>query len=169
MRTSLVLTFLSLVAVACSAAPATEGAEESASTAAAGAERFTFPRPIHLPPPVVFQPKADLVAVNDAGNVPGANDGYTLCARNASGAFVVHVKNQGILAAPASITVVSGGNGSVAIPTPAIGPGQTVDVTADFERFAFCGPDCFFTITVDAAGQVVEFDEANAFSGWCIG
>lgn len=112
--------------------------------------------------------RANLVAVAPDGTVPTSYYGWKLCDFDDEG-FVIRVKNNGAVGAPASITVISGGGGTVAIPTPALAAGQTVVLHTDFWGFARCTPDCNFTITVDAALQVTEADESNAFSGWCIG
>jgi hypothetical protein len=169
MRTlvSSIILLSSLAVLACSA-PAPSDAESSDDALSVGGVAL-HPVPPRRPPPVVFQLRPDLVAVDASGNIDDANNGFNLCSFGPNGTFIVRVKNQGAAAAPASITVVNGGRGSVAIPTPALAVGQTVQLVANFDSFAQCSPDCFFTITVDAANQVTESDESNAFGGWCIG
>ena len=112
--------------------------------------------------------RANLVAVAEDGTVPTSSQGWKLCDMDDEG-FVIRVKNQGPVGAPASITLISGGRGVVALPTPPIAAGATVELHADFWEFATCTPDCGFTIKVDAGSQVIESDESNAFGGWCIG
>lgn len=120
-------------------------------------------------PGTLLVTQADLVAVGTDGLTHPSSGGHLYCNFNSAGKFVIRVKNNGNEAAPASITVVTGGRGTVAVPTPALAPGEVVDLPVNFTSFAACNSDCFFTITVDAAGQVNERVEGNAFSGWCIG
>ena len=113
-------------------------------------------------------PRPNLVAVAPDGTVPTSYYGWKLCDMDDDG-FVIRVKNNGIVGSAATITVISGGGGVVALPTPALAAGETVVLHANFWSFAKCTPDCSFTITVDAASQITETDEANSFAGWCIG
>lgn len=102
--------------------------------------------------------------------VPRAGAGGDYCNRDPrTGRLVVTVCNQGAAAAGASMTRVHFSSGeTVSLPTPALAPGQCVNVYASFPND--CATDCGFTITVDAGGVVPESDEGNnVANGGCVG
>jgi hypothetical protein len=104
----------------------------------------------------------DLIPVPDEqGFFCKIEDGQTL---------IVTVQNQGAAGAGPSATEVDfGSHGKVVKPTPALGPGASVDLEFPIPRGCF-DPDCQFRITVDANNEIVESDESNNFaSGTCLG
>lgn len=103
----------------------------------------------------------DLVAV--------PNSSGSFCKR-INGTLIITVKNQGQCAAADTRTVVDfPGFGSFALPTPALAPGQLVDLSINIPGSCF-DLDCEFKITVDASNGVTESDEGNnTVSDLCIG
>jgi len=99
--------------------------------------------------------------------VPDANGSF--CKR-VNGTLIITVKNQGQCAAADTRTVVDfPGLGSVALPTPTLAPGQSVDLSVNIPGGCF-NPDCEFKITVDASNGVTESDEGNnTISDFCLG
>nr|HMT21887.1 CARDB domain-containing protein [Promineifilum sp.] len=97
-------------------------------------------------------------------------DGNGFFCRRRDGNLIVTVKNQGSFGAGPSVTVVDfGAFGAVSMPTPALGPGASVDLAFPIPLGCF-DPDCDFRITVDANNNVVESDEGNnSASGTCLG
>jgi hypothetical protein len=87
------------------------------------------------------------------------------------GKLVVTVNNQGNAPAPPSICRVEFNHaGSFTLATPAIPPGGSVELPLLAIPGACFSPDCFFTIRVDADGQVEEGNKGNnTASGVCIG
>ncbi len=85
------------------------------------------------------------------------------------GKLVVTVKNQGTVAAPASLTRVEFRGTPVTMSTPAIPPNGSVAV--EFVTPKECWrPDCSFKICVDSTNQVKETNEGNnCVDGSCIG
>ena len=104
---------------------------------------------------------ADLIVV------PNANGSF--CKR-VNGTLIITVKNQGQCAAAETRTVVDfPGFGSFSLPTPALAPGATVDLSINIPGSCF-NPDCEFKITVDASNGVLESNEGNnTVSDFCLG
>jgi hypothetical protein len=86
------------------------------------------------------------------------------------GNLIVTVMNQGSAPAGPSVAKVDFGRyGTVTMPTPGLAPGQHAELKVPIPGRCF-DPDCGFTITVDANGDVVESDESNnVATGLCIG
>lgn len=109
--------------------------------------------------------------------IPANPDNWVnFCDLDNQGRLVVHVKNQGVGDAPASMTTVEftwqpNNSQTVNLPTPAITAGSTVELIPHAEMPIGChDPDCGFTITVDANSQVDESDETNnSVQGLCLG
>jgi hypothetical protein len=82
----------------------------------------------------------------------------------------VTVKNQGNDNAGASKTTVNFGNTSLALDTPPVPAGGSVDLLFKVPGNCF-QPDCSFRITVDSNNQVNEENAEgnNSASGGCIG
>jgi hypothetical protein len=101
--------------------------------------------------------------------VPVPDTQGSFCRRE-GGSLIVTVRNQGSAGAGPSVTRVDfGAHGAVDMPTPALGPGASVDLAFPIPVGCF-DPDCEFRIVVDVTGTVVESDEGNNFaSGSCIG
>lgn len=99
--------------------------------------------------------------------VPDANGSF--CKRKDL-TLTVTVKNQGTSGAGPSITEVDFfAFGKVAMPTPPLGPGTSVDLFFPIPPGCF-NPDCEFRITVDASNQVNESVEGNNIAkGTCRG
>lgn len=106
----------------------------------------------------------------DLAPVPDPRPGVGLC-RLVEGKLMVSVKNGGSSPAPASTTRVTfSPGGSFDLPTPSIPAGGTVDLPLLEVPGPCFDPDCGFTITVDAKGEVAEANEGNnTGSGSCIG
>lgn len=99
--------------------------------------------------------------------VPDANGSFC---RIRDGQLIVTVRNQGTgPAGPSTTEVDFGSHGKVNAPTPALGPGASIDVSVPIPAGCF-SPDCHFRITVDALNQVIESNEGNnTASGFCLG
>lgn len=98
------------------------------------------------------RPKADLV--------PMTPDGFTsFCAFTTVTSLRVTIKNQGDVAAPASITAVAFGGTTVNVPTPALLPNQSVNL--DMAVPPGGNPPVTITITADAASAVIERNRLN--------
>jgi len=110
------------------------------------------------------------VGLPDLIPVPDPQPGIGFCRRDDQGRLIVTVRNQGASGAgPSTTTVDFGAFGTVSLATPALGPGDSVDLLFPIPPGCF-NPDCHFRITVDANHQVVESDEGNNFaSGTCLG
>lgn len=106
----------------------------------------------------------------DLSPVPDPRPGFGLC-RLVGGKLMVSVKNGGGSTAPASTTRVAfSPGGSFDLPTPSIPVGGTVDLPPLEIPGSCFDPDCGFSITVDAKGEVDEANERNnSGSGSCIG
>jgi hypothetical protein len=113
-------------------------------------------------------PRRTEVGLPDLIPVPDAQGSF--CRRAPDGSLIVTVKNQGAVGSGPSLTRVDfASHGAVDKPTPALGPGGSVDLAFPIPPGCF-DPDCEFRIIVDASSQVVESDEGNNFaSGVCIG
>lgn len=101
--------------------------------------------------------------------VPNAQGGF--CNRQ-GGQLLVTVRNQGVgPAGPSSTRVDFATGGSQSAPTPALAPGASTQVAVTIPTNPNCfSPDCRFRITVDAALQVTESNEANNVAdGFCLG
>jgi hypothetical protein len=109
----------------------------------------------------------NLVAVDATGQVPQYGASY--CTLDWNGNFTVRVKNTGNLTSSPSVVRISGGAGTQDRNVGSLAPGAMQAITLPFGSFATCGPDCFFTITVDVTDTNFEWDEANAFYGYCVG
>ena len=101
--------------------------------------------------------------------VPVPDENGFFC-KTQNGTLIVTVMNQGTAGAGPSVTNVDfGRHGEVNVPTPALGPGTSVDLSVNIP-FGCFDPDCDFRITVDVNNDVAESDEGNNFaSGTCIG
>lgn len=90
------------------------------------------------------------------------------------GGLRVTVQNQGTTTAPATVTTVSfyvnDGTQSVDVPTPAIAPGDSVQLgPLDFPSGCYT-PDCFFLIDTDPTGIADDADQSNDSAvGYCLG
>lgn len=101
--------------------------------------------------------------------IPVPDENGSFCRRR-DGNLIVTVRNQGAFGSGPSTTVVDfGAYGTVAMPTPALAAGASVDLAFPIPLGCF-DPDCDFRITVDANNNVAESDEGNntAF-GTCLG
>lgn len=150
-----VASLLLLAAFAPGCAMSADSGDEGSRPSLNGAEpsrrselRFPFPQ---LP---------DLVAVTD---------GATYCSFDANGSFIVRVKNEGNAASAPSVVRIQGGAGTLTRDVGALDAGAVQMITLPFWSFAYCGPDCGFTITVDATDTNAEWSEANTFYGLCVG
>jgi hypothetical protein len=112
-------------------------------------------------------PRRRKVGVPDLVPVPSERGSF--CKRKDE-LLIVTVKNQGTGRAVASITTVDfGRHGTIPLQTPALAPGQSIDLSTRIPRRAF-DPDCEFTITVDAKQDVTESNEQNNVGhGRCLG
>lgn len=125
---------------------------------------------VRVPPPIQVR-KADLV--------PSSNSQYGagpagFCDKDSAGKLVVHVKNQGLIAAPASKTVIrflrAGKARPALVDTHGIPAGGTVTLPGIEIPAGACGPDCPFTITVDVPNTIDESNETNNIAdGLCLG
>jgi hypothetical protein len=115
-------------------------------------------------------PRPNLVAVAPDGKVQTSWYGFRYCDYDADG-FVVRVKNVGLGPSGPSMTAIRGEDPAkwAVLATPGLAPGETVELRLDLWSFTVWDPDASFWITVDAAGEVKEMDEANTFTGWCLG
>ncbi|MBI2882966.1 MAG: hypothetical protein HYY11_03505 [Candidatus Methylomirabilis oxyfera] len=147
-------------------APTATLADPAATTAQAAPPPPGLPKPVtpgvKTPPPVQVR-KPDLVPIPN----PNASAGPAgFCTRDPAGKLVVHVKNQGVIAAPVSTTVVHLWKSGHAVrrdilPTPVIPVGGMVSLPGvEIPAGAF-PPDLVFTITVDGQSKVDESDEMN--------
>jgi hypothetical protein len=109
----------------------------------------------------------NLAAVDASGQVPAWGGSY--CSFDAAGNFVVRVKNIGNATSAPSVVRMAGGAGTQDRNVSSLAPGATQTITLPFWSFAFCGPDCHFSITVDVTDTNAEWDEDNTFYGYCIG
>ncbi|MCZ7627248.1 MAG: hypothetical protein C3F12_00450 [Candidatus Methylomirabilota bacterium] len=111
--------------------------------------------------------KPDLVPITNP-------TGSGLCAKDSSGNLVLYVKNQGAVATPAKMTAATvrfPKAGKTELPRihGGIPPGAIVPLPAIEIPAAACGPDCVFTVFVDAPPQIEESNELNNFAvGVCI-
>lgn len=119
--------------------------------------------------------KPDLVPINP-GNV--ANN----CTNPPGNAWKlkITIKNQGHIASNPCTTSITfwvtvpnttkSAPKTFDIPTPAIQPGQSVEIGPADMPITCYRPDCIFKITIDSKNQVDELDEGNnVMDGWCIG
>lgn len=125
---------------------------------------------VKTPPPVQVR-KPDLLPIPN----PNASAGPAgFCTKDPAGKLVVHVKNQGVAAAPASTTVVHLWKSGHAvkrdiIPTPVIPAGGMVSLPGvDVPPSPF-PPNLVFTITVDGQSVIDESSEMNnRVEGKCV-
>ena len=101
--------------------------------------------------------------------VPVPDEAGSFCKRK-DHTLIVTVKNQGTSGAGPSVTEVDFlAHGKIALPTPPLAPGASVDLAFPIPPGCF-DPDCEFRITVDVTNAVGESDEGNNFaSGVCLG
>jgi hypothetical protein len=101
--------------------------------------------------------------------IPVPDEQGNFCKRTQDG-LIVTVRNQGVVAAPAStVTVDFGIHGMVSAATPPLAPGAQADVIVPIPLGGF-DPDLDFRIVVDSTFVVPESNEANNMaSGVCIG
>jgi subtilase family serine protease len=101
--------------------------------------------------------------------IPVPNEHGSFC-KTKDNTLVVTIRNQGTAGAGPSTTIVDFFRyGIVAMPTPPLTPGASVDLP--FTIPIGChDPDCEFKITVDANNDVAESDEGNNIaSDTCVG
>ena len=112
-------------------------------------------------------PRCSELGLPDLIPVPDADGSFC---RRKDGTLTVTVKNQGTSGAGPSVTEVDFfAFGKVAMPTPPLGPGVSVDILVPIPSGCF-DPNCEFRITVDANNQVNESDEGNNIAkGICLG
>jgi hypothetical protein len=113
-------------------------------------------------------PRRLTVGLPDLMPVPDQRGSF--CKSKDNRTLTVTVRNQGTGGAGPSTTEVDFlSYGKVTKPTPALGPGASVDLDFPIPPGCF-DPDCEFRITVDINNQVAESDEGNNYaSGKCIG
>ncbi len=102
--------------------------------------------------------------------VPVPDEKGSFCKKDKQGNLIVTVRNQGSGSAGPSTTEVDFNKfGKVAVPTPGLAPGASVDLLVTMPPGCY-NPDCEFEIVVDANNQVVESNKANNMAtGICLG
>ena len=112
-------------------------------------------------PEVITKP--DLLPVNP-------DNWVNFCDADNYGNLLVHIKNQGLVAAgPSTLEVDFGQYGQILKPVPSLLAGETVTILFPFPYGCF-DPDCGFEITVDSEDVIDESNELNnSQTGFCIG
>lgn len=119
--------------------------------------------PARVSPQATAPPQPDLVPMKRAAG-QGA-DGLCYQTNQGGGSLLVAVQNIGTTPVPNSTTTVEFFPGGLYdLPTPALSPGASVNLSpAAFPTSCF-NPDCDFKVTVDSKHVVQEFNEGNNIS-----
>lgn len=118
--------------------------------------------------PPLAQRQADLIAVSRSQSVP------KFCEWDRAGKFLIHVKNQGLAAAPVSRVALFFPKVSKTLfgPTHSLSPGAETTVAIDIPAGILLAGDNSFTITVDFDNSVPESpagETNNKVDSKCIG